>query len=135
MGLGPSRMNCGYMSSLETPAIQKAWRLTEALLNQIREITGDRLMIFYVPSVAAIYDESWQQTKRFYGLDEQWDIHLPERRLAAICDRLQIPLISPTLRFRAEARQGKILYFMQDGHWNASGHRLVANILAPLVAP
>jgi hypothetical protein len=124
----PAEMQIYHRS--ETPEILNAWRLTEALLGGLRESTGNRLTIFYVPTASAIYDASWKQTKRRYAMDEQWDIHLPERRLAEMCDRLGIPFISPTPRFRERAQRGEILYFMQDGHWNASGHRLVAEILS-----
>ena len=110
--------------------IRKAWQLTEALLQRLRVATTDRLVVFYVPSVAAVYDQSWSETRKVYGLAEGWDIHLAENRLAEICLRLSIPMLSPTWQFREQARRGKVLYFMQDGHWNAGGHRLAAGILS-----
>lgn len=114
---------------LAPPEIDNAWRITEALLAALHQATGQRLAIFYVPTVAAIYDDSWRQTRQVYALDEGWDIHLPESRLAAICARLNIPFLSPTARLREHARNGETLYFLQDGHWNRAGHQLVAEIL------
>jgi len=112
------------------PEIEHAWRLTEALLQALQQATGNRLSVFYVPTVAAVHDQSWAQTKQVYAMDEGWDIHLPETRLAEICARQSIPFLSPTSEFRERAAQGETLYFLQDGHWNREGHRLVAEILA-----
>ena len=114
----------------ETAEIGGAWQLTEALLKRLRQATGNRLVVFYVPTVAAVYDDSWRQTRQLYGLDEGWDIHLAESRLAEICLRMAIPMVSPTWQFRQQARRGKLLYFIEDGHWNSGGHRLAAEILA-----
>ncbi len=114
----------------EPAEIGKAWQLTEALLNRLREATGNRLAVFYVPTVAAVYDDSWRQTRELYGMDDGWDIHLAESRLAEICLRLAIPMLSPTWQFREQARRGKSLYFLEDGHWNGAGHRLAAEVLA-----
>ncbi len=114
----------------DTGGSRKAWQLTEALLQRLQEATGNRLVVFYVPSVAAVYDDSWREIRRVYGLDEGWNIHLAESRLAEMCLRLSIPMVSPTWQFREQARRGKVLYFLQDGHWNSGGHRLVAEILS-----
>lgn len=112
------------------PEIESAWRLTEALLAALQKATGNRLTVFYVPTVAAVYDLSWAQTKQVYAMDDNWDIHLPEKKLAEVCARQGIPLLSPTARFRARAAQGASLYFVQDGHWNRDGHNVAAEILA-----
>lgn len=112
------------------PELENAWRLTEALLAALQKATGGRLSVFYVPTVAAVYDESWRQTKQVFAMDDDWDIHLPEARLREICARQTIPFLSPTALFRERAAKGETLYFMQDGHWNRDGHRLVAEILA-----
>jgi hypothetical protein len=87
-------------------------------------------VVFYVPTVAAVYEDSWRETRQLYDLDEGWDIHLAESRLAAVCQRLSIPLVTPTWQFPEQARRGKKLYFMQDGHWNAGGHRLAGGVLS-----
>lgn len=112
------------------PEIDAAWQLTEALLAALQKAAGHRLTVFYVPTVAAVYDASWAATKRLYGMDEDWDIHLPEAKLAEVCARQGIPLLSPTSRLRERAARGETLYFLEDGHWNRDGHRLVGEMLA-----
>lgn len=112
------------------PELDAAWQLTEALLAALQKATGHRLTVFYVPTVAAIYDSSWAATKQIYGMDDNWDIHLPASKLAEVCARQSIPLLSPTSRLRERAARGETLYFLEDGHWNREGHRLVGEMLA-----
>jgi hypothetical protein len=114
--------------------ITKAWRLTEELLLELQaeaKAVGSEFVVFYVPTVAAVDDEAWEQTKQLYGMtDEEWSIREAEFDLAEFCAREDVPLIVPTERFRQETAAGKTLYYMQDGHWNPEGHRLAAELIA-----
>ncbi|MDA0205375.1 MAG: GDSL-type esterase/lipase family protein [Acidobacteria bacterium] len=115
-------------------SIAKAWQLTEELVLQLQdeaEAAGSEFVVFYVPTVAAVDDDAWEQTKRLYGMaDTEWNIREVEHNLAEFCAREDVPLILPTERFRQETAAGKTLYYMQDGHWNPEGHRLAAELIA-----
>ncbi len=115
-------------------SITKAWRLTEELLLKLQtEATaaGSEFVVFYVPTVAAVDDGAWEQTKQLYGMaDLKWGIREAEFDLAEFCAREDVPLILPTDRFRQETSAGKTLYYMQDGHWNPEGHRIAAELIA-----
>lgn len=123
------------------PETRQAWDVTEALMAGLkREVASDesKLIVFYVPPSAAIYDEEWQATKTKFGIsDSDWSIHQAAKELKAVCDRNDIDFIDPTSRFLVEAErlreQDSLLYFPHDGHWNANGHRLSAEILADYV--
>jgi hypothetical protein len=129
------------------PELQHAWSITEAILRRLQEEvvgSGSRLMIFYVPSPAAIYPDVWRATKRKYAMDDSaWSPEQDAVVLNSICRRAGIACVIPVARFRAEAerlrRAGKRLYFSRDEHWNNDGHRLAGRILADyvvaLVAP
>lgn len=121
-----------------TTEITAAWEITTALLNELnREATdaGSDFAVFYVPTVAAVDDAVWEQTRDRYAMAEtEWDIHQVERDLAAVCERLGITLISPTERFRQQTAAGKTLYYLQDGHWNPQGHAAAAQILSELLS-
>lgn len=115
-------------------SIANAWRLTEALVLQLQDeaqAAGSEFLVLYVPSVAAVDDDAWEQTKQLYGMaDAEWSIREVEHELAEFCAREDVPLILPTERFRQETSAGKTLYYMQDGHWNPEGHRLAAQLIA-----
>jgi len=117
--------------------IRDAWKITEAIIIKLKEETtavGSKLLVFYNPDQASIYDEEWQATKRKYGIsDKSWSIDLVGIELEAVCKRNNIDFINPTATFRAEANKIKIeggrLYFIKDGHWNVNGHKFVGEIL------
>ena len=121
-----------------TVEVQKAWRVTEAIMRRLKDEVrsiGSRLLVFYIPHQAAIYDEKWRATIRKYGIsDEHWSLHQVGFQLSAICDKNNIDFIDPTKRFQLTAdsldEKSERLYFEQDGHWNVSGHRLAGEILA-----
>src|SRR5690606_6860384 len=100
-------------------------QLTEELLLEMQhevEEAGSKFVVFYVPTVAAVDDEAWEQTKQLYGMAElEWSIREAEFDLAEFCAREDVPLIVPTERFRQETVAGNELYYRQDGHWNPEG--------------
>jgi hypothetical protein len=114
--------------------VEAAWALTEAILKEFKkEVRGDggELQVFYVPTAAAVSAEAWEETRALYAMPEdEWHIGAVELRLTSVCERLKIPLISPTARLRGEMEAGRELYFRADGHWTAEGHRVVAEIFA-----
>ena len=117
---------------------RQAWELTEALIVSLKEAVlsaQSKLVVFYVPPSAAIYDNEWQATKTKFGIsDTDWSIHQAANELKAVCEKNGIGFIDPTSRFLAQAErlreQDGLLYFPHDAHWTAGGHRLSAEILA-----
>jgi hypothetical protein len=118
--------------------VAEAWRITEVLLRKLREevnAVGGKFIIFYVPLRASVYLDEWERMKKQYDIaDEQWSIEQIRNDLMALCRRNHFDCIDPLEEFRAEANRlrtlSKRLYFIQDGHWNAEGHRFVGELLA-----
>lgn len=113
------------------PQIEKAWRITEALLQELKrqvEMAGARLMILYAPIKGRVqWGARAEAIKRKYGLK---DLDKPSRNLELICNKLSLPFTDPTGYFRQEIeRCGEHLYYERDGHWNARGNEVVARIL------
>jgi hypothetical protein len=58
------------------------------------------------------------------------------RRLEEIVERRRLPYFDPSPDFaRDHARSGNEYRIPGDGHWNADGHRVVAEALARVVIP
>lgn len=118
--------------------IRKAWNITEALIIKLQEeaaSVGSKLLVFYIPNRAQIYSKDWEDTKRKYGISEEdWNINQCGIELEAICKRNNISFFNPTKLFMTEAgkliEEGKRLYFVKDGHWNAIGNKFVGQILS-----
>jgi hypothetical protein len=121
--------------------VRHAWRVTEALLRELKRVTrdgGSELVVLYVPTAAEIHPEIWAATQRRYGLLEaDWDITRLERELAEVCRRNGIHFVDPAPEFRAEAARPWLertpLYFETDPHWTPAGHALAGRILAAYV--
>jgi len=117
--------------------LTRMWGITEALIFALKTealSVGSKLLIFYVPSRAAVYCDEWYAIKRRYDLsDTAWDVEQVALELESICNKHHIDFINPLNSFRAEAgklkKKNERLYFFLDGHWNIHGHRLVADLL------
>jgi hypothetical protein len=125
-----------------TPQQEAAWNLTKTLLRELKreaEAAGSGFMVFYVPTSPAVYDDAWEATQALYGIRaSEWDIRQPESELARVCADLGIAFRPTTERFRNEAarlgNEGQDLYFKDEGHWNAQGHRFAASLLGELLS-
>ena len=117
--------------------IVKAWEITEMLIAKLKEETtsiNSEVLIFHIPVRESIYPERWAKMKEQYKMDEdQWSINQARIKLEDICTRTQTDCIQPHQEFRAKAQElsemGQQLYYAQDGHWNANGNKLAAEIL------
>ncbi len=122
--------------------VSHAWKITEAILSNFKKETlsiGSKLLVFYIPSRAAIYIEEWNAMRRKYGFsDVSWKIDQVGIELRNICKRNDIDFIDPTELFKARAselkKNKKRLYFFRDGHWNNYGHKLTGKILAEYIS-
>jgi hypothetical protein len=121
--------------------VRYAWRVTEALLRELKRGTqdiGSELVVLYVPTAAEIHPDIWAATRRRYGLaEEEWDISRLERELGDVCRRNDIHFVDPAPDFRAEAARPWLertpLYFETDPHWTPAGHALAGKVLAAYV--
>jgi len=120
--------------------VRWAWELPGALIGAIKhevEQAGSQMMLVAVPASYQVYPEDWRRLSRSTtGRDGQqntsprFDLEAPNRRLAALAARYELPFLDLLPSFRQAAvaggQSGERLYFRQDPHWTEAGNRLAA---------
>lgn len=127
--MGP-RTELGVYSRQRIPEIESGWEKTEAILHRLGRVVHDhgaRLLLVYVPNRMEVNDRAWQLSQIKYAMDEAtWDRGLVLLRLQQITSAAGIPVLdlTPALRKADGLLSGP--YYVEDGHWNALGHRVAA---------
>ncbi len=148
-----------YLQKLGSPRREfersRGWELARATLLRMKE-TCDRadirMTVMFVPAKAEVY---WPLIERSLSPDElQRAIdfscgynHMPLRaaeiqanRLAQndllrdFCAEAQIPFLDLTPALEQNAAAGRAVYFPDDSHWNAAGHKVAAQELEKYLA-
>ena len=118
---------------------EKAWKLMEALLREIRreaDSVGCPVVLLAVPDPLQVDDIMWEWALENFALDPgAYDQETPNRRLQEIAGRLELPVADPrgTLRDCLEAGCDPFLT-AEDPHWNLEGNRRVAALLAGVIS-
>ncbi len=116
-----------------------AWALTEALILQFRAVVALQNIPFgavIIPDRRAVHNEDWAVTAADYAavLPELADAdpRAAGTRLETFLAEKGIPALNLTDELRAwvQANPGERLYYPIDGHFNAQGHRVVAEAIA-----
>lgn len=130
--LGMSRID--YFEKLAevcSPGVQseRAYAACEYLLRKGRSIcdrAGASLVVLGIPERSQLTSAGNGFLKARSGNSPAFDPDLPDRRLAAICKRLNIPFLALKDYLDPNHYKGR------DWHWNEKGHSRVAEILETL---
>ncbi len=118
------------------PAWERAWALTEGLLVAARDAAeerGARFLVVAAPHKAQLDPNDWERLVRGAPVPgTTWDRRLPQDRLRAVADNHGIQLLDllPALEM---AEGAGTLYFAENSHWTAAGHRVVADAIAEVL--
>lgn len=107
-------------------------RSTSAALAEFRDEArahGDRAVVAIAPPSFAVDPEMAARLLAQFRVTDP-DIDAPRRALLAALDALGLPACDLTPPLAAAVARGESPYFRFDGHWNAVGHRVVAETLA-----
>jgi hypothetical protein len=121
------------------PVWSEAWRATEELLVATRDLAsanGARFAVVVIPAAWEVYPHKWEQALRKLPLmrGASLDLDEPAKRLSAFLGKHGVPVITLLPEFRSRAPTSQPLYFDNDGHWTAAGHRLAADLVAERVS-
>jgi hypothetical protein len=67
------------------------------------------------------------------GYGKEWHINDLPTMLENWCRDHGIAYLNLTEALKAHAAQGELVYFPDDGHWNAHGHEIVATTIAHFI--
>jgi hypothetical protein len=110
---------------------EEAWDITEALLGALKqevEAHGSRLVLVAAPTDLQVRPSDWERLLAENKLSPRnFDLDQPNRSLAAMSERLDLPLIDPLADLRAaEAASDSGLYYRKNRHWTVEGHTVMA---------
>jgi hypothetical protein len=116
---------------------QAAWSVTEGLIKEMRDEVVQkkaRFLLVTLSNAVQVYPDPVVRQKflQHIGVDT---IFYPNLRLKALADREQIDFLDLAQPMQVYADQNKVFLHgfgsdIGNGHWNASGHKLAAELIA-----
>jgi hypothetical protein len=116
---------------------KEAWRVTEGLIRQMRDDVAQRKARFLLVTLSnaiQVYPDPVVRQKflQHIGADT---IFYPNLRLKAMAEHEQMEFLDLAQPMQAYADQNKVFLHgfgsdLGNGHWNAQGHKVVAELLA-----
>lgn len=111
------------------------WAETDALIGETARTlrqAGIAYVPLLIPASVEVGGTQWSHVGWMgAGPPPGVEVTLPAARFAAMLRRHGAEPIELAAAMRE--RGGPALYFPQDGHWNAEGHKVVGELLAPMV--
>ena len=106
------------------------WALTAKYLRMIHELLEERDIPFVLgvyPYGMLVGPDQWTEGRVFWGFErgKTYDANAALALVTHFVEEERIPLINAFDSFRASGKTQK-LFFDQDGHFNPSGHRVLA---------
>ena len=112
-----------------TSLSSRAYSACEFLFGRAKKVcreSGVGLTIVSIPSMSQLDTDAWNRWASNIGDPQLFDAALPDRRLLEMCQELGLPFVAGRDHLKYSD------YIHEDGHWNKSGHRQVAKLLAKL---
>ena len=113
------------------------WRALEKVLVAFKQISEENQIVplmVYIPVATEIYAEysTLESGANWLGLRESYIATSSSNEEAArkLAANVGIELISLLPAFKRAARQGELVYYRLDSHWNAEGREIAATVTA-----
>jgi len=119
-----------YCREKDPEDVEYGWKLLTETLKTMKDYARQmsaKLYVVFIPHDVQTSQELYERTARKYGYNTlEFDLEKPNRKLAALCDKLGIGSLDLLPSMKEETSKGNRFYFKRDGHWNADGHRFAA---------
>lgn len=130
-------LNAAVFAPPKTPDWDTAWRITERLIGVMaREIRQHPETAFWIATLSApaqVYPDPAVRAEIARSLGVP-DLRGPDRHIAALAEKLEVPAVSLVHELAAYAETHKTRLHgsagFAGGHWNAAGHRIAGERLA-----
>ncbi|MEX2450808.1 MAG: SGNH/GDSL hydrolase family protein [Rhodospirillales bacterium] len=130
-------LNAAVFAPPTTPDWDTAWRITERLIgmaaHEIRQHPETAFWIATLSAPAQVYPNPAVRAEIARSLGVP-DLRKPDRRIAALAEKLGVPAVSLVHDLAAYAETHKTRLHgnagFAGGHWNAAGHRIAGERLA-----
>ncbi len=116
--------NNRYRVPLSAP-LERSWELTKALLAEARassQARGAQFGVVVIPNIEEITDRSTELVQLGPGQDLQQSLE----KAGELCAELGLHCLRLVEVFRDAGLPIERFYFLDDGHWTATGHEVVA---------
>ena len=118
----------------DDPQWAKAWKITETLILQLRNLVqqqGAQFGVFIIPDRRAVETSDWDTTVGFYPFMKGRDPLEPGDRITTFLESQDIPTLNLTYTLRGWllSHPNEQAYYRGDGHYNADGHAVTAQRL------
>lgn len=115
-------------------AAASAYKTAFFILSEMnRELNGRGIdfFVFFVPAAHQVKEEQWNNLVRQYKIENfNFDPARPGDKLADFAAQIGFLYFDLFPDFAAADKNGWENYFIYDGHWNAGGHNLAAELVA-----
>jgi hypothetical protein len=120
---------------LEDPMVRHALAEMKNYLLRIKRAAdsfGSELLVLSVPYGIYVSERDWESRRElgFTVLPEMLASSLPDDAIRKVCKEASISFFAVTRDFRDKSKD-EVLFFEYDGHFNAQGQKVFADLLLP----
>ena len=136
--LVPMYFNYWNQHATSTELLEREeWKRIRAIIAEFKSLAIQSMMVpivVFIPTKLEVYGSLFNQHSgsRFLSkINEQLQFEInTSESLEAVCQEQRLQIVNLLPSFKALARQGEELYHPFDTHWNLTGRRIAAEVLA-----